>query len=37
MPSDDNEIQELGSFGHSIQWSRRFIGLKLYLPLLVFG
>ena len=37
MPSDDNEIQDLGSFGHSIQWSRRFIGLKLYLPLLVFG
>ena len=37
MPSDENEIQELGSFGHSIQWSRRFIGLKLYLPLLVFG
>jgi glutamate/tyrosine decarboxylase-like PLP-dependent enzyme len=37
MPSDDDDIQDLGSFGHSIQWSRRFIGLKLYLPLLVFG
>jgi glutamate/tyrosine decarboxylase-like PLP-dependent enzyme len=37
MPGDDDEIQDLGSFGHSIQWSRRFIGLKLYLPLLVFG
>jgi aromatic-L-amino-acid/L-tryptophan decarboxylase len=24
-------------FSHSIQWSRRFIGLKLYLPMLVFG
>jgi len=37
MPNDETDIQELGSFGHSIQWSRRFIGLKLYLPLLVFG
>lgn len=37
MPNDETNIQELGSFGHSIQWSRRFIGLKLYLPLLVFG
>lgn len=37
MPSDENEIQDLGTFGHSIQWSRRFIGLKLYLPSLVFG
>ncbi len=37
MPEEEDEIDRLGSYTHSIQWSRRFIGLKLYLPLLVFG
>ncbi len=37
MPGDEDEIDRLSSYTHSIQWSRRFIGLKLYLPLLVFG
>lgn len=37
MPDDESEIDKLSSYTHSIQWSRRFIGLKLYLPLLVFG
>lgn len=37
MPDDEDEIDRLSSYTHSIQWSRRFIGLKLYLPLLVFG
>ena len=37
MPQEEDEIDRLGSYTHSIQWSRRFIGLKLYMPLLVFG
>ncbi|NNE66509.1 MAG: aminotransferase class V-fold PLP-dependent enzyme [Pyrinomonadaceae bacterium] len=37
MPADEDEIKMIGSYSHSIQWSRRFIGLKLYLSLLVFG
>ena len=37
MPEEEDEIDRLGSYTHSIQWSRRFIGLKLYLSLLVFG
>ena len=37
MPHEEDEIDKLGSYTHSIQWSRRFIGLKLYMPLLVFG
>ncbi|MDC8002958.1 aminotransferase class V-fold PLP-dependent enzyme [Aureisphaera galaxeae] len=37
MPEEEDEIDRLSSYTHSIQWSRRFIGLKLYLPLLVFG
>nr|WP_321234220.1 aminotransferase class V-fold PLP-dependent enzyme [uncultured Psychroserpens sp.] len=37
MPQEEDEIDKLGSYTHSIQWSRRFIGLKLYMPLLVFG
>ncbi len=37
MPQEEDDISKLGSYTHSIQWSRRFIGLKLYMPLLVFG
>jgi len=37
MPEEEDEIERLGSYTHSIQWSRRFMGLKLYMPLLVFG
>jgi len=37
MPQEEDEIDKLSSYTHSIQWSRRFIGLKLYMPMLVFG
>lgn len=37
MPKDGNQEQITDSYIHSIQWSRRFNGLKLYLPLAVFG
>lgn len=37
MPREANKLQVVDSFSHSIQWSRRFIGLKLYLTLLFFG
>ncbi len=37
MPKDANTLHVTDPFTHSIQWSRRFIGLKLYLSLLFFG
>ena len=37
MPKDAGELEITDPFTHSIQWSRRFIGLKLYLSLLMFG
>ncbi len=37
MPKDAENLGITDPFAHSIQWSRRFIGLKLYLSLLVFG
>ncbi|MEX6690815.1 aminotransferase class V-fold PLP-dependent enzyme [Danxiaibacter flavus] len=37
MPKEGLELQVTDPFTHSIQWSRRFIGLKLYLSLLVYG
>ncbi len=37
MPEEEDERDRLSSYTHSIQWSRRFIGLKVYMPLLVFG
>ncbi|MTI29555.1 aminotransferase class V-fold PLP-dependent enzyme [Cytophagales bacterium RKSG123] len=37
MPKEGNGLQIVDPFSHSIQWSRRFIGLKLYLSLLIFG
>ncbi len=37
MPREAKELAIIDPFTHSIQWSRRFNGLKLYLPLLFFG
>lgn len=37
MPKDAAQLEIVDPFSHSIQWSRRFIGLKLYLSLLFFG
>jgi len=37
MPRDAENLEITDPYGHSIQWSRRFIGLKLYLSMLVFG
>jgi glutamate/tyrosine decarboxylase-like PLP-dependent enzyme len=37
MPKEAGELQIVDPFTHSIQWSRRFIGLKVYLSLLMLG
>ncbi len=37
MPRDAQGIEVVDPYGHSVQWSRRFTGLKLYLSLLVLG
>ncbi len=37
MPKDGDLSQVVNPFAHSIQWSRRFIGLKMYLPLAIYG
>lgn len=37
MPKEANDLQVTDQFTHSIQWSRRFTGLKVYLSLLMFG
>jgi len=37
MPKEADRLQITDPYSHSIQWSRRFIGLKLYLSLLIFG
>jgi len=37
MPKDGDPDKIIDPYVHSIQWSRRFNGLKLYLPLAVFG
>ena len=37
MPEDGDPNQVIDQYIHSIQWSRRFIGLKIYLPLAVYG
>lgn len=37
MPKDAGDMEIVDPFTHSIQWSRRFIGLKLYLSLLMYG
>lgn len=37
MPTDSDGTQIVDPYEHSIQWSRRFIGLKLYLSMLFYG
>jgi len=37
MPKEAAELAVQDPFTHSLQWSRRFIGLKLYLSLLFYG
>lgn len=37
MPKEAQQMPVTDPFTHSIQWSRRFIGLKLYLSALFFG
>lgn len=37
MPKEAKDMEVLDPYAHSIQWSRRFIGLKVYLSLLFFG
>jgi len=37
MPKDAEKLEITDAYTHSIQWSRRFIGLKLYLSMMVFG
>ena len=37
MPKEANKMEVIEPFTHSIQWSRRFIGLKVYLSLLFYG
>jgi len=37
MPKEGKELAITDAFTHSLQWSRRFIGLKVYLSLLVYG
>src|SRR5207249_952234 len=37
MPRDAAGLDVVDPYSHSMQWSRRFIGLKVYLSLLVAG
>ncbi|HEU0179166.1 MAG TPA: aminotransferase class V-fold PLP-dependent enzyme [Blastocatellia bacterium] len=37
MPRDAEDLEVVDPFTHSIQWSRRFIGLKVFMSLLVAG
>lgn len=37
MPKEADKLTITEPFTHSIQWSRRFIGLKVYLSLLFYG
>jgi len=37
MPTDASGLNVVDPYTHSIQWSRRFIGLKVFLSLLVAG
>jgi glutamate/tyrosine decarboxylase-like PLP-dependent enzyme len=37
MPKEAGDLKITDAFSHSIQWSRRFIGLKVYLSLLIYG
>jgi glutamate/tyrosine decarboxylase-like PLP-dependent enzyme len=37
MPRDASALEVVDPFTHSIQWSRRFIGLKVFMSMLVTG
>lgn len=37
MPKEAQKLGVVDPFAHSLQWSRRFIGLKLYMALLFYG
>lgn len=37
MPKEADRLMVTDPYVHSIQWSRRFIGLRTYLSLLIFG
>ena len=37
MPKEAGNLDVIDPFAHSLQWSRRFIGLKLYMALLIYG
>lgn len=37
MPKEAKGMDVIDPFTHSIQWSRRFIGLKVYLALMMYG
>ncbi len=37
MPREGKELSTVDPYSHTIQWSRRFLGLRMYLSLLVFG
>lgn len=37
MPKEGGELHTIDPYTHSIQWSRRFVGLKLYLSLATAG
>ena len=37
MPKEAKDLEIVDPFSHSIQWSRRAYGIKLYLTLTIFG
>ncbi|WP_116127176.1 pyridoxal phosphate-dependent decarboxylase family protein [Lewinella sp. IMCC34183] len=37
MPREGKEYKPVDPYSHTLQWSRRFLGLRWYLSLLVFG
>ena len=37
MPKEASDLDVIEPYSHSIQWSRRFNGLKIYLSLLIYG
>ncbi len=37
MPEKGESKKEIDPYVHSLQWSRRFMGLKMHVPLLLFG
>ncbi len=37
MPREGEELAPVNPYSHTLQWSRRFLGLRMYLSLLVFG